>query len=57
MPGTQKDMKELLGEILLALQCPLTPEEQQELWQCFESLLNQYVDRRGESIESRLWQK
>ena len=38
------DMKKSLGEILLALQCPLTPKERQELWQYLESLLEQYVD-------------
>jgi hypothetical protein len=36
-------MRELLGEILLALQSPLTPKERQEFWQCFESLLAQYT--------------
>ena len=39
-------MKESLGEILLSLQCQLTAKEQQELWQCFESLLAQYAERR-----------
>jgi hypothetical protein len=38
------DIRELLGEILLALQNPLTPEEQQGLWQCLELLLEQYVE-------------
>lgn len=47
MSEAQKGMKELLGEILLVLQCPLTQKERQELWQCFEFVLNQYVDRRG----------
>ncbi len=42
------EMKELLGEILLALQCQLTAKEQQELWQCFESLLVQYAERKKE---------
>jgi len=37
-------MKETLGEILLDLQCPLTPEERQNLWQCFELLLERYVE-------------
>lgn len=37
------EIGELLGEILLALQCPLTPKEQQDLWQCFELLLERYV--------------
>ena len=41
-------MKESLGEILLALQCQLTPKERQELWQCFESLLAQYAERKRE---------
>lgn len=39
-------IKESLGEILLALQCPLTANERQELWKYFESLLAQYVERR-----------
>jgi len=41
-------MKESLGEILLALQCLLTPKERQELWQCFESLLAQYAEKKRE---------
>jgi hypothetical protein len=40
------EMKESLGEILLALQCPLTAKEQQELWQCFELLLSQYSEQK-----------
>jgi hypothetical protein len=40
------EMKEVLGQILIALQCPLTPKERQEFWQCFESLLAQYTERR-----------
>ena len=48
LPSTKEldAMKESLGEILLALQCQLTAKEQQELWQCFESLLAQYAERR-----------
>lgn len=38
------EIGQLLGEILLALQSPLTPEEQQGLWQCLELLLGQYVE-------------
>jgi hypothetical protein len=38
------EIGELLGEILLALQSPLTSEEQQGLWQCLELLLGQYVE-------------
>jgi hypothetical protein len=38
------EIGELLGEILLVLQSPLTPEEQQGLWQCLELLLGRYVD-------------
>lgn len=38
------EIKELLGEILLALQSPLAPEEQQDFWQCFELLLDRYVE-------------
>jgi hypothetical protein len=41
------EMKESLGEILLALQCLLTAKEQQELWQCFESLLVQYAEQKN----------
>jgi hypothetical protein len=41
------EKKESLGEILLALQCPLTAKERQELWQCFESLLAQYVEQKN----------
>ena len=33
-----------IGEILLTLQSPLTPEEQQGLWQCLELLLGGYVE-------------
>jgi hypothetical protein len=40
------EIGELLGEILLALQCPLTAKEQQELWRCFESLLAQYAEQK-----------
>jgi hypothetical protein len=40
-------IKESLGEILLVLQCPLTAKEQQELWQCFESLLAQYAEQKN----------
>jgi hypothetical protein len=40
------EIGELLGEILLTLQSPLTPEEQQGLWQCLELLLRQYVEQR-----------
>jgi hypothetical protein len=39
-------MRELLGKILLAMQCPLTQKEQIELWQCFESLLVQYAEQK-----------
>ncbi|MGA2070473.1 MAG: hypothetical protein ABSG97_03915 [Sedimentisphaerales bacterium] len=38
------EIGELIGEILLALQSPFTPEERQEFWQCFESLLGRYVE-------------
>ncbi|MGA2322477.1 MAG: hypothetical protein ABSG22_01355 [Sedimentisphaerales bacterium] len=38
--------RESLGEILLALQSPLTPEEQQYLWQCFELLLERSVEEK-----------
>jgi hypothetical protein len=38
------EMKEVLGRILLTLQSPLTPEEQQGLWQCLELLLGRYVE-------------
>jgi hypothetical protein len=38
------EIGELLGKILLALQSPLPPEEQQGLWQCFELLLGRYVE-------------
>ena len=38
------EIGELLGEILLALQCPLTPTEQQDLWQYFELLLERYIE-------------
>jgi len=38
------EIRESLGEILLALQSPLTPEEQQDLWQYFELLLKRYVE-------------
>jgi hypothetical protein len=44
--GDLAAMKESLGEILLALQCPLTAKEQQELWQCFESLIAQYAEQK-----------
>jgi hypothetical protein len=37
-------IRELLGEILLILQRPLSPEEQQDLWKCFELLLERYVE-------------
>jgi hypothetical protein len=40
------EIRESLGEILLALQCPLTPEEQQNLWQCFELLLERYIEEK-----------
>lgn len=40
------DMKETLGQILLALQCPLTIEERQNLWQFFELLLERYVEEK-----------
>ena len=39
-------MKESLGEILLILQCPLTPKEREELWQRFASLLERYVEEK-----------
>jgi len=38
------EMRETLGEILLALQYPLTPKERQNLWQYFELLLERYVE-------------
>jgi hypothetical protein len=38
------EIGESLGKTLLALQSPLAPEEQQGLWQCFELLLERYVD-------------
>lgn len=41
------DMKETLGQMLLALQCPLTPEERENLWQCFELLLERYVEGKN----------
>jgi hypothetical protein len=41
------EIGELLGEILLTLQCPLTTKEQRELWQCFESLLVQYAEQKN----------
>ena len=47
-------MKESLGEVLLALQCLLTPKEQQELWQCFGSLLAQYAERKREQGGGRI---
>jgi hypothetical protein len=40
------EIGESLGEILLDLQCPLTAKEQQEFWQCFESLLAQYAEQK-----------
>lgn len=47
-------MKESLGEILLALQCLLAPKERQELWQCFESLLAQYAEKKKEQGGGRI---
>ncbi len=44
------EMGELLGEILLTLQSPLTPEEQQGLWQCLELLLGRYVEEKRKKI-------
>jgi hypothetical protein len=44
------EIGELLGEILLTLQSPLTPEEQQGLWQCLELLLGQYVEEKRKKI-------
>jgi hypothetical protein len=38
------EIGELLGKILLALQSPLTPEEQQGFWQCLELLLGRYIE-------------
>ena len=47
-------MKESLGEILLVLQSRLTRKERQELWQCFESLLAQYAERKRKQGGGRI---
>ena len=47
------EVGELLGEILLTLQSPLAPEEQQGLWQCLELLLERYVEGKKKSAKGK----